>query len=333
MVTGSFTIEGDVNVEVVVTQNADGTLTFDLTVLDDTGTIGDLNAFYFDLADDSLTDSLSVSDVSYTNRDGTTGSDYDTAFKVDGVTKVDDSYTSMNGEVVKDLGKFDGGISFGTSGMAQDDVASASFTLSSSTQPLILSDFNFLDFGIRLTSVGTLDGAREESLKLGIDDAEMTVDGGGGGDTGTGGGGGGTTTGAGETIFSDTDDSFPPSEFGDFWEDLNTDFHITGEDTLIFNDPGATGISSVNGVEIAQGATIIVEGTNGGYLKINSDGYVDFSASDEFGTLSGSFAGTPEGTVTETAFNYVTDNGLEATLLVSVTTAGSGGGEPPVGVA
>ena len=115
MSSASFTILGDVNVEIIVTEVIDPVtgltnLEFQVNVLDETGSIGDLNALYFDLADACLTNSLSV--------DGgdVTGS----VFKVDGVTKVD-NYTNMNGEVIKDLGRFDGGVQFGTAGIGSDD--------------------------------------------------------------------------------------------------------------------------------------------------------------------------------------------------------------------
>ena len=54
MASSTFIIAGDVNVSVTITE-VDGSLQFDVNVLDDTGMIGDLNALFFDLADDSLT--------------------------------------------------------------------------------------------------------------------------------------------------------------------------------------------------------------------------------------------------------------------------------------
>mgnify|MGYP000862926111 FL=1 len=65
MSSASFTILGDVNVEVTITEVIDPVtgltnLEFQVNVLDDTGSIGDLNAPYFDLANDGVTDSLSV---------------------------------------------------------------------------------------------------------------------------------------------------------------------------------------------------------------------------------------------------------------------------------
>lgn len=152
----TFVIEGEVNVQITVTEMGDGTLKFDIAVLDDTGSIGDLNGIFFDLADDSITDGLSV-----------TGDDVtETAFKADGVTKVD-SYVNMNGEVVKEYGKFDAGIQFGTAGIGTDDIRETSFILSSDTGDLSLTDIAEQDFGLRLTSVGEEGGSRDGSLKLG----------------------------------------------------------------------------------------------------------------------------------------------------------------------
>ncbi|SLN10012.1 hypothetical protein ROG8370_00126 [Roseovarius gaetbuli] len=75
MSTSTFVLTGDVNIKIIVTELEDGSLKFDLSVLDDTGSIGDLNAIFFDLADDSLADGLTVSG------DDVTG----VKFKVDGV--------------------------------------------------------------------------------------------------------------------------------------------------------------------------------------------------------------------------------------------------------
>lgn len=91
MSSASFTILGDANVEITITEVIDPVtgltnLEFQVNALDDTGSIGDLNALYFDIASDGVTDSLSVEgdDVTWS------------VFRVDGVTKID-SYTNMNG--------------------------------------------------------------------------------------------------------------------------------------------------------------------------------------------------------------------------------------------
>lgn len=167
MASLTYEISGE-NVTVAVTiTEVDGALTFDLAVAGDTGTIGDLNALFLDIADEGLIDGLTA-----------TGSDVTgTAFKEDGVTKIS-NFTNINGEVVKDLGKFDLGVQFGSQGMAEDDIQSTSFTLSHATDALSLEDFMLMDSALRLTSVGEADGAREDSLKLGgvVDPVEVVED-------------------------------------------------------------------------------------------------------------------------------------------------------------
>jgi hypothetical protein len=83
--------DGSISVGLTITENDDGTLIFQLDVLTETGTIGDLNGLFLDFLDESL-----LSGVSITG-DDVTG----TAIKQDGVTKVD-SYNNINGEVAKD---------------------------------------------------------------------------------------------------------------------------------------------------------------------------------------------------------------------------------------
>lgn len=290
MATATFVIEGEVNVSVTITENIDGTLTFDLQVLGDTGTIGDLNAIYFDLHDDSLTEGLSVegSDV--------TGS----AFKVDGVTKVD-SFTNMNGEVVKELGKFDGGVQIGTSGMAEDDIQSTSFTLSHATAELSLTDFSLQDFGIRLTSVGEIDGARDGSLKLGDTAPELTSES--------------------DALVEAIDDYVTVSELNFFAPDGFEEFEFldTGANTVLANDtedgmPYTGGVTTVNGVE-TDGFQVIT-GSNGGAIIMRPDGSFDFSAGSLPGTNDFGYLG--EGESAYTAFDYTLDDGTTATLHVTV---------------
>lgn len=150
----SFVIEGDVNVQVTLTELEDGNMQVDLEVLGD-GQIGDLRGLFFSMNDESLVDGLSVA-----------GDDV-TDYKFD-EDKVDNLGGGVNvrGEVVNTVGKFDGGVEFGTSGMSNDDIQSTSFVLSHSDQPLTLQDFEGQPFAVRLTSVGEEGGDREDSLKL-----------------------------------------------------------------------------------------------------------------------------------------------------------------------
>ena len=165
MASNTFTLTSDVNIEITITELIDGSLQFDLVVLNDTGSIGDLNAFYFDMLGDSIPDDLSA------YGDDVTG----TAFKEEGVTKVD-NFTNMNGEVVKDLGKFDGGVQFGSQGIGEDDIRETSFTLSSDSTVLTLEMFSLQDIGARLTSVGEEGGSRDGSLKIGGTSPELEVE-------------------------------------------------------------------------------------------------------------------------------------------------------------
>lgn len=153
--TMSFLVEGDVNVQVTLTELENGDIQVDLDVqgeddADGTGQIGDLRGFFFDLADDSLLSGISVSGVDVTGSD----------FESDGVSDLGHG-ANMNG-----YGTFDGGLSLGTAGIGHDDLQSTSFVISHADAALTLDDFAEQDFGLRLTSVGDPDGAREESLKL-----------------------------------------------------------------------------------------------------------------------------------------------------------------------
>ena len=139
----TFVIYDKVDTQITVTENDDGTLTFDLLVLD-SGKIGDLRALFFDLnglvADDSLT---------VTSGDYVTESVFDEA-NVDTVG----GDGNVSGSVTNEFGEFDVGIGFGTSGPSEDDLQSTSFTLAHASQALSLDLIDMADFGIRTTSVG-----------------------------------------------------------------------------------------------------------------------------------------------------------------------------------
>ncbi|WP_090215355.1 hypothetical protein [Litoreibacter janthinus] len=153
--TMTFVIEGDVNVQVTITELASGDLQFDLLVLDDTGSIGDLNGLFFDLADPSLLDGLVADGGDVSNQSYAEGDVYNLGGGV-----------NVKGELTQDEG-FDAGIRLGSSGMAKDDIQETSFTLSHESTDLMLEDFYGADFAVRLTSVGEEDGSRDGSLKLG----------------------------------------------------------------------------------------------------------------------------------------------------------------------
>lgn len=300
----TFTIEGDVNVSITITE-VDGALQFDVTVLDDTGSIGDLNALFFDLADDSLTEGLIITGEDVTG----------TQLKVDGVTKID-NYTNMNGEVVKDLGKFDGGVQFGTSGMAEDDIRSTSFTISHETAELSLADFALQDFGIRLTSVGEEGGAREDSLKLGGTASDVPDD----------------PTGPTEAAINDI---MTVDETAAFGRGDTFDFLDSGASSILANDlgdcdePYSGVVTSMNGISVDPTSTeatpIFVQGSNGGTLMITADGSINFSATNIDGS-GNPFESLNDGESMSTFFDYTLEGGSTATLEVVVNGIGDGGG-------
>lgn len=301
----TFTIEGDVNVQVTITDNGDGTLRFDIEVLDTTGSIGDLNAIFFDIANDSIADGLIATgdDVSGVNMDQ------------DSVTKVD-NYTNMNGEVIKETGKFDAGVQFGSQGIGEDDIRSTSFTLSHETESLSLDDLSLQDFGIRLTSVGEEDGSRDGSLKLGGTSPEVEeppVD----------------------PVHIANDDVLTVSETEAFNEPdadgfIFTDVLDSGDASLLANDTTDGGAYTGNVTAVNGNADIseIVEGSNGGFLLVYADGTVDFSAYGVDGTNT--FESLDDGMSEQTTFEYTIEGGDTATLTVIVQgESGDIDGPPP----
>ncbi len=143
---------------ITITENANGTLSFSVT--QGAGIIGDLRGLFFDVnavADGALASSLSISGASAAS----TLKTGDDSIKDLGNGSNMNGLTSSNGD-----GGFDGGINIGSAGIGKDDIGSFSFTLGSSTRPLTLDDFANVDFGVRLTSVGTLGGTRSDSSKL-----------------------------------------------------------------------------------------------------------------------------------------------------------------------
>lgn len=300
MASTTFTITGAVNVAVTITEMIDGSLKFDLKVLDDTGSIGDLNALYFDLANDSLTDGLVVDGADITGE----------VFKTDSVTKVD-SYTNMNGEVIKDLGKFDGGVQFGTSGIGTDDIRETSFTLSHHTATLSLADFSLQDFGVRLTSVGEEGGSRDGSLKLGGTSPEFVE--------------GPTVVANTDTLTVNEDASFNAPDFFDFLD--------SGASSVLANDTSdgnaySGGITSVNGS--ADNVGQVIEGSNGGSIILYADGSFDFSASGADGVND--FDALAAGETATTSFTYgIEGGGADGILTVNILGLNDGGGpvEPP----
>lgn len=143
-------------VSITITENGDGTLSFSVT--QSGGIVGDLRGLFFDVnavADGALAKSLSISNASATS------------FLKTGDDSIKDlgNGSTMNGLLGSD-GGFDAGVSIGSAGIGTDDIRAFSFNLSSSAKALTLDDFANVDFGVRLTSVGTLTSSRSDSSKL-----------------------------------------------------------------------------------------------------------------------------------------------------------------------
>lgn len=285
MNTLTFTLNGDVNIQIIVSELDDGTLQFDLSVLDDTGSIGDLNAIFFDLSDDIPAAGLIATG------DDVTG----VKFKEEGVTKVD-NFTNINGEVVNEYGKFDAGVQFGTSGIAQDDIRETSFVLSHDDVDLTIASVLGQDFAARLTSVGEEGGSREDSSKIaGEAPTEPDVDP--------------------EPVNVAIDDVLRVGEDETFNEEGMRDIMDGGVLSVLQNDELDTfwfesEIVSANGDPASINE--IVEGSNGGLMILYADGTIDFSANEDFEYLNDRETATTE-------FTYGIEGGDTATVTVIVS--------------
>lgn len=145
---------------VTITENADGTLSFQIT--QEGGIVGDLRGLFFDVADESILSSLKVIAGSQDIRIGD-----------DSIKDLGDG-ANMNGLLGGDKG-YDIGIEIGTTGIGADDVRSYNFTLDSTARDLTLKDFSNVDFAVRLTSVGVLQGSRADSSKL-LENTSAAID-------------------------------------------------------------------------------------------------------------------------------------------------------------
>ncbi len=271
------------NVEITATENTDGSLTFDLEVLDSTGVIGDLNGLFFDVLDDSLVDGLTVTGADVTKVN----------LNADSVTKVD-GYNNINGDVKNEYGKFDAGVQFGTQGMAKDDIQSTSFTLSHSDATLTLDQFFSQDFAVRLTSVGAEDGSRDDSLKIGGTAADEPI----AEDP--------VNLANNDSLFLANTETFSAAGLPDELDD--------GFATILDND--TTDEFEYSGLVVeANGDAFVgqaeVAGSLGGLLRINDDGTVDFSANGDFDDLD-------EASTIKTEFTYAIEGGSTATIIVEV---------------
>ncbi len=153
-------------VQITITENPDGTVTFSIVQLVGAGAyLGDLRGFFFDVADETLINTLSTTANPLLT---------ELAQGNDSITNLGDG-ANMNG-LVGDSGGYDVGVEIGTSGIGTNgnDVRNFSFTLDSSARDLTLADFANVTFGIRITSIGqdvngdgTIDTSRTGSAKVG----------------------------------------------------------------------------------------------------------------------------------------------------------------------
>lgn len=312
--------DGAILVGVTVTGLDDGTLRFDLSVLTDNGHVGDLNGLFFDTFDDALVGGLSVDGADVTGSN----------IKANSVTRVD-GYNNVNGDVVKQAGKFDVGVQFGTEGIGKDDIQSTSFVLSHKTEALTLDMIAEQDFAVRLTSTGLVGGSREGSVKIGgvsdavsivvdpdpapipeptpeptpepIPDPEPPAP-------------GPANLAVNDSMTVSNQQTFNEGGFTDPLDGFQ--FSLLDNDLTSDGSPYGGVLTAANGQEWTEG--LIVQGSNGGLLLVFANGTVDFSANGEFDHLGS------DGTAT-TQFAYTIEGGSTAMLDVLVFgTGGSGGG-------
>lgn len=158
----SFLVEDVVDTRITITEIEDGSLFFELETLE-SGSLGDLRALFFDLADVDGAVPIDLSALEVSSTDSVISS---AQFKEGAVSKLQGKDANIAGKVKKTFGAFDAGIEFGTPGKSKDDIHQASFFLTNSMYSLSLDMLDLTDFALRYTSVG-LEGERNDSLKTG----------------------------------------------------------------------------------------------------------------------------------------------------------------------
>lgn len=146
----TFTIPGSPGVQVYV-EEQNGKLIFTASVIEAGGMTADLRGLFFNLNNDSKLAGL------IQGGSGGKVTDFDTV----GVIDLGQGANMLGAHVPYDVG-----LEFGTQGIGKDDIKTASFTLSNTANNLTLDDIVNVDFGARLTSVGTSGGLRTDSSKL-----------------------------------------------------------------------------------------------------------------------------------------------------------------------
>ncbi len=276
-INDSSTSSNSAVVQISITVNGDGTVTF--TVTQQAGYVGDLRGLFFDLGDESLlSGTLSVLGSDVTDRQ----------FGNDSVTNLGDG-ANMSG-LVGDYGGYDVGVEFGSSGLrGTDDIRVTTFTLGSSLRPLTLADFSNVSFGARVTSVGldsNLDGTFETSRLLSSKTGEVTF-----------------------VAISPTNDSVAAVEDGVTTGNLLTNDHGGVGDVLTVMSWSGGALGDAIPIAGLAGATITVN--SDGTYSIDGNPADSLAAGE---SLTQTFTYTvlqtnPEGTTTQTASLTVTITG------------------------
>lgn len=258
-----FSGAGGFDARATVTE-VNGSLQFDVEVLNDGGAIGDLRALFFHIADESLLPGLTISGADVT----------EVQTSANGVISLGNG-ANMNGG----FGAFDVGVEFGTPGASPDDIRQTSFTLSHASQALTLDLLAGKDFGLRVTSVGPEGGARCGSLKLGgsatpvagvlTDSATVTV------------------TVLGESIRVDAlDNAYSVGEAEDIADNIIADDLLNGLPAA----PGALSVTALAVVgadgqitaPVGESFTVTTAGGRTGTVTVNADGSFTFDGGDSF---------------------------------------------------
>jgi hypothetical protein len=153
-------------VTVTVTENIDGSLTF-VVAMDPGGTLGDFSALWFDVSDETLINTLSLTALTSPTGDAAPeGSDedaqlFDPPVMVltqgnDTITVLDgqDNLNGLDGALYGTDGGYDLGIRIDQNPDKIDNYQSVSFTLASSSRALTLADFTDVDAAVRIASAG-----------------------------------------------------------------------------------------------------------------------------------------------------------------------------------
>lgn len=166
-------------VQVTITENGDGTLSFHLEQLVTAGAyLGDLRGFFFDLPngqEGALAGAVATDQVKnpYGEGSGTAVQNNTAVIGNDSVMSAGGASNNLNGLTSGGDG-YDFGLAIGTEGIGAtgDDVRSFDFTLDA-TAALTLASLANATFGVRITSVGqdtngdgTIDTARTASAKI-----------------------------------------------------------------------------------------------------------------------------------------------------------------------